>query len=130
MLCCYKHCVKYRNFAQFTQNFDTRKLGKIMAFYALKNFFHIMFLSCHIRWVYLNVKELLTRIRSDIWRLSNSNGTWNHKNLVCKQTFHHLGSNPVATTFIFIFLYVFWLVLEKKKVKRKYLYFSTFMKFW
>ena len=38
----------------------------------------------------LNVKELLTRNRCDIWRLSECNRTRTHNELVCKRTLNYL----------------------------------------
>ena len=37
-----------------------------------------------------NAKELLARIRSDIWSLSDYNGIWTHNHLVPKRTLNHL----------------------------------------
>ena len=38
----------------------------------------------------LDVKELLTWNRCDIWSLSDCNGTWNHNHLVHKWTLNHI----------------------------------------
>ena len=44
---------------------------------------------------YLNVKELFTRNRRDIWSLSDSNGIRTHNHLVRKRTLNHLAKRPV-----------------------------------
>ena len=41
-------------------------------------------------YICLNVKELLARNRSDIWSLSDCNGTRIHNHLVLKRTLNHL----------------------------------------
>ena len=37
-----------------------------------------------------NVKEIFARSRRHIWSLSDSNGIWTHRYLVCKRTLNHL----------------------------------------
>ena len=44
---------------------------------------------------YLNVKELFTRNRRDIWSLSDSNGIRTHNRLFRKRTLSHLAKRPV-----------------------------------
>ena len=41
----------------------------------------------------LNIKELLSRNKRDIWKSSDCNGTRNHHHLACKRTLNHL-ANP------------------------------------
>ena len=61
--------------------------------------YHQTVCSCHVMYAFqsestlyswLNVKELLARSRHKIWSLSDSNWTWTHNHLVCKQTLNHL----------------------------------------
>ena len=53
-----------------------------------------VFLSSNVHvseWIHtLNIKELLTRNRRDIWRLTDCNGTRTHNHLVRKGTINHL----------------------------------------
>ena len=60
---------------------------------------HLAVCSYHIAYAFqsesilyscVNVKKLLARNRRKICSLSDCNGTWTHKHLVCKRTLNHL----------------------------------------
>ena len=48
------------------------------------------FLRQSTTYIWLNVKELFSRNRCDIWSLSNCNRTWSHSDLALKLTLNHL----------------------------------------
>ena len=64
-----------------------------------ENIFYLTVSSCHVTYAFqsestlyicLNVKELLSRNRREIWTLSDCNWTRTHNHLVPKQTLNHL----------------------------------------
>ena len=57
----------------------------------------------------LNVKELLTRSKQEIWSLSDWNGTWTHNYLVRKQTLNHLAKLANLAKWLSVRLWTKWL---------------------
>ena len=51
----------------------------------------------------LNVKEILTRNRRDIWSLSDCSGTQTHKHLVCKRKLTHLAKLAWPNGRVFVY---------------------------
>ena len=64
----------------------------------------------------LNVKKLLVRNRSDIWNLSDCNGTWTHNHLVCKQTLNQLAKLASLAKWLSVHLWTellrVWVLLQ------------------
>ena len=57
----------------------------------------------------LNVKELLTQSKQEIWSLSDWNGTWTHNYLVRKQTLNHLAKLANLAKWLSVRLWTKWL---------------------
>ena len=51
-------------------------------------------------YICLNFKELLARNRDHVWSLSDSNGSWIHNHLACKQTLNHLAKLTKALRWV------------------------------
>ena len=55
----------------------------------------------------LNVKELLTQNRRDIWSLSDNNGIWIHNHLVCIRILNHLAKLAKWLNCV-VSIYLYW----------------------
>ena len=88
-------CIIYEHFkvnCMISISQKRQKLKRWKWLFFIVCFYHVTYAFQSESTLYscLNVKELLTLSRCEIWSLSDCNGTRTHNHLVCKRTFNHL----------------------------------------